>query len=475
MLRTLLCLLLAATAAPAAIEVIKVPGADDLHEPFSLAFDAHGDAYGVEFQPANRIFKLHAGRIEYVSGVRWDSAPKGKLPPAPAKRLDLAPAVYDGMHDIAVGPDGSIYAADSFQHRIIRLDPKTHAATVFAGTGKAGFSGDGGPADQAQLNIPMCGVIDPSGKSMVIADLVNQRVRRIDLATKVITTIAGNGSSEFRALRLSAQGWQPVANATGLVSSARVSPFAAPRLLMDTQNRPVAGLAIGNSGGVQLAMLDNGQWRAPSDTTRGADRFDGEYFDITAENNGRIYLATAPRSGNGTVVGRFTPTPAPGVWETVGPNGGLLPQPADERSAFAPRIAIDANGNAMVAGSSQRFTAVWRFNGTSWTNGAASRPSANNFAGFLTGFALLGPRALMAHVDTLATSNGSVPRPVLQANDAADVTTGLGPHAGAVPQFTATFAFNRSGQNGRLLNLGGTVYQAIQNGSTQVQVLRLTE
>jgi len=193
MLRTLLCLLLAATAAPAAIEVIKVPGADDLREPFSLAFDAHGDAYGVEFQPANRIFKLHAGRIEYVSGVRWDSAPKGKLPPAPAKRLDLAPAVYDGMHDIAVGPDGSIYAADSFQHRIIRLDPKTHAATVFAGTGKAGFSGDGGPADQAQLNIPMCGVIDPSGRSMVIADLVNQRVRRIDLATKVITTIAGNG------------------------------------------------------------------------------------------------------------------------------------------------------------------------------------------------------------------------------------------------------------------------------------------
>ena len=147
MLRTLLCLLLAATAAPAAIEVIKVPGADDLREPFSLAFDAHGDAYGVEFQPANRIFKLHAGRIEYVSGVRWDSAPKGKLPPAPAKRLDLAPAVYDGMHDIAVGPDGSIYAADSFQHRIIRLDPKTHAATVFAGTGKAGFSGDGGPAE----------------------------------------------------------------------------------------------------------------------------------------------------------------------------------------------------------------------------------------------------------------------------------------------------------------------------------------
>jgi DNA-binding beta-propeller fold protein YncE len=193
MLSRLLALLACAASACAAIEVVKVPGAQELREPFSIAFDAKGDAYGVEFQPANRIFKLHDGKLEYVSGVKWDSAPKGMLPPAPAKRLDLAPAVYDGMHDISIAPDGSIYASDSFQHRIVRLDPKTHVATVFAGTGKAGYSGDGGPADQAQLNIPMCGVIDPAGKFMVIADLVNQRVRRIDLATKVITTIAGNG------------------------------------------------------------------------------------------------------------------------------------------------------------------------------------------------------------------------------------------------------------------------------------------
>ena len=193
MLSRLLPLLACAASAFAAIEVVKVPGAEGLREPFSIAFDAQGDAYGVEFQPANRIFKLHDGKLEFVSGVKWDSAPKGMLPPAPAKRLDLAPAVYDGMHDISIAPDGSIYASDSFQHRIVRLDPKTHVATVFAGTGKAGFAGDGGPADQAQFNIPMCGVIDPSGKFMVIADIVNHRVRRIDLATKVITTIAGNG------------------------------------------------------------------------------------------------------------------------------------------------------------------------------------------------------------------------------------------------------------------------------------------
>ena len=193
MLSRLLPLLACAASAFAAIEVVKLPGAEQIRQPFSIAFDAKGDAYGVEFQPANRIFKLHGGKIEFVSGVKWDSAPKGMLPPEPAKRLDLAPAVYDGMHDIAIAPDGSIYAADSFQHRIVRLDPKTHVATNFAGTGKSGFSGDGGPADQAQFNITMCGTLSPDGAFMVIADIGNHRVRQIDMKTRIITTIAGNG------------------------------------------------------------------------------------------------------------------------------------------------------------------------------------------------------------------------------------------------------------------------------------------
>ena len=186
--------LLAGTAvACAAIEVIKLPGAADLHEPFSIAFDAQGDAYGVEFQPANRIFKIHGGKIDYISGVKWNSTGKAPKLPAPAKLLDLTPAVYNGMHDIAIGPDGAIYAADSFQHRIVRLDPKTLRATLFAGTGKPGFGGDGGPADQAQFNIPMCGTLSPDGSFMTIADIGNHRVRRIDMRTHVVTTLAGNG------------------------------------------------------------------------------------------------------------------------------------------------------------------------------------------------------------------------------------------------------------------------------------------
>lgn len=177
----------------AAVEVLPVTGADKLGEPFSVDFDAQGKLYGVEFTPANQVFEVLDGKIHAIAGVRWNSGPKGAQPPAPAKAKDFAPAVFNGMHDLAVAADGTLYIADTFQNRIVRIDPKTKAVTPFAGTGEAGFAGDGGPATQAKFNSPFCCSLSPDGKSMVIADLGNSRVRRIDLVTQKIETIAGNG------------------------------------------------------------------------------------------------------------------------------------------------------------------------------------------------------------------------------------------------------------------------------------------
>ena len=151
----------------------------------------------MESSAGNRVFRLQSGKFECISGIRWDSSPKGQTPPTPAKALDLAPALYHGPADVAVAPDGSLYVIDCFQHRIVRLDPETHAATTFAGTGKPGFSGDGGRADQARFNILSGGAIDPTGKFLLLADLGNHRIRRIDLATQFVTTIAGNGEKGF--------------------------------------------------------------------------------------------------------------------------------------------------------------------------------------------------------------------------------------------------------------------------------------
>ena len=70
----------------------------------------------------------------------------GALPPAVLADLIPIDTPAGRVALYRAGPDGAIYLADSFQHRIVRLDPKTHVATLFAGTGKAGFAGDGGPA-----------------------------------------------------------------------------------------------------------------------------------------------------------------------------------------------------------------------------------------------------------------------------------------------------------------------------------------
>jgi trimeric autotransporter adhesin len=86
---------------------------------------------------------------------------------------------------------GNIYVADDFDNRVFRvgLDGKI---TPIAGTGEAGFSGDDGPAIDAQFNSPRAIRLDGKG-NLFIADYNNNRVRKLVLATGIVTTIAGNG------------------------------------------------------------------------------------------------------------------------------------------------------------------------------------------------------------------------------------------------------------------------------------------
>jgi hypothetical protein len=90
----------------------------------------------------------------------------------------------------AVDSTGNIYFVEN--GFVLRFDSKTSSASIFAGTGHTGFSGDGGLAAGAELDGPAGLAIDTSG-NVFIAEFVNNRVRRVDAKTKVITTIAGNG------------------------------------------------------------------------------------------------------------------------------------------------------------------------------------------------------------------------------------------------------------------------------------------
>jgi sugar lactone lactonase YvrE len=92
--------------------------------------------------------------------------------------------------DAVVDDAGNMFIADRSNHRIRKVDT-TGVITTFAGNGQAGFSGDGGPASSARLNLPFGLAVDHSG-NLFVGDEGNNRVRKID-AQGIITTIAGNG------------------------------------------------------------------------------------------------------------------------------------------------------------------------------------------------------------------------------------------------------------------------------------------
>ncbi len=104
-------------------------------------------------------------------------------------------AKLDQPFGIVRGPDGALYICDTNNHVIRRVDRQGVITTV-AGTGKKGYSGDGGLATKSELNEPYEIRFDKQG-NLFLVERLNHTVRRVDAKTKVITTIAGNGQQGF--------------------------------------------------------------------------------------------------------------------------------------------------------------------------------------------------------------------------------------------------------------------------------------
>ena len=183
-------------AGSAAGRVGKEPDAAKVNEPFAVAFDAEGRMYGVEYTRGNRLFRIAkpAGstpQVEFVAGMFYVPAPKQSFPPDTATAANEVR--FHGLHDVAIGYDGTVFVADTFNHRIRGFDPQSGTVRVVAGTGVSGFAGDGGPAVVAQFNQAYCGTLLPNLDGMLVADIGNSRLRRIDLVAGTVETIVGNG------------------------------------------------------------------------------------------------------------------------------------------------------------------------------------------------------------------------------------------------------------------------------------------
>jgi DNA-binding beta-propeller fold protein YncE len=106
-----------------------------------------------------------------------------------------AKALLNGPFDVCFDRAGNLYFSDTFNNRIRRVDTRGIITTV-AGNGDKGYSGDGGKATGAALNEPYGVVVDRAG-NLYIADRLNRRVRRIDAATGIITTLAGTDEATY--------------------------------------------------------------------------------------------------------------------------------------------------------------------------------------------------------------------------------------------------------------------------------------
>jgi sugar lactone lactonase YvrE len=99
-------------------------------------------------------------------------------------------------YGVIVDRDGNVYTADRLNARVRRIDAASGIITTVAGIGTAGFSGDGGSAAQAGLAEPNGLAFDPAERTLYIADVADHRVRIVDLATGLIATFAGTGAAE---------------------------------------------------------------------------------------------------------------------------------------------------------------------------------------------------------------------------------------------------------------------------------------
>ncbi len=110
-----------------------------------------------------------------------------------------ASAEITDPYGVIRGPDGAIWFCEHNGHRIRRIALDGTISTI-AGTGQKGYSGDGGPAAKAQLYLPHELRFDAKG-DLYVADTGNNAVRRIDLKTGIITTAAGDGRKPENAIR----------------------------------------------------------------------------------------------------------------------------------------------------------------------------------------------------------------------------------------------------------------------------------
>ncbi len=185
--------------APAAeiIETVAGTGQPDNNGDAGQGSQIHvGDPFGVEIGPDGALYvtevrnhrvrrlDLETGEIATVAGC----GRKGYFG-------DGGPATSAGLnepYEVRFDKRGNMYFVEMQNHLIRKVDVKTGIISTLAGTGEPGYAGDGGPGSQAQFNRPHSIALDNDGH-LFVADIGNHRIRKVDLQTGIVDSVAGTG------------------------------------------------------------------------------------------------------------------------------------------------------------------------------------------------------------------------------------------------------------------------------------------
>jgi trimeric autotransporter adhesin len=160
-----------------------------LNIPTGFCRDSHGNIYLAE-RNNNRIRKIDAttGTVSTVAGTGYTYFISNNIPATAAMLYTPASVLAD--------KNNNIYICESGNHAIRKVSAATGLITTIAGTGIWGFAGDNGLATAARLFNPRWICFDTAG-NLLIADANNHRIRKVDIATGIITTIVGNGTANY--------------------------------------------------------------------------------------------------------------------------------------------------------------------------------------------------------------------------------------------------------------------------------------
>ena len=175
-----------------------------MNQPISIAVREDGGFYILDQRNQDIRLVDKDGVISSVAGKR-DVPPGAPLPKGgfngdntPMETTFNQPSGSNPPPggSIALDDDGVLYIADQLNHRIRKIDFTANTVVTIAGKGTAGFSGDGGPAKDAEINAPRKIAIGPDGR-LYVADQNSHAIRAIDLAKGTIETVAGTGEKGF--------------------------------------------------------------------------------------------------------------------------------------------------------------------------------------------------------------------------------------------------------------------------------------